>query len=93
MPERLVISQVSTLSHISVNMVVTSQVPVYGRKFLRCLASKLPLSGLAALPSRISLLRAIKANLAWLRYPPTDLLSLQTTTSTTCRQCTLSFRS
>jgi len=61
---RLVISQVTTLSRISVNMVVTSQVPVYGRRFLCCLAAMLFPSGLAALPSRISLLRVDKANLA-----------------------------
>jgi len=90
---RLVISQATTLSHISVNLAVTSQVHVFGRKFLRCLAVKLLPSGLVALPSRISLQRVAKANLAWLISPLTDLLSPQTPTSTTCRLCTVKFRS
>jgi hypothetical protein len=89
---RLVISQVTTLPHISANMDVTSQVPVYGRKFLRCLAARPLPSGLAASPSRISLLRVDKANLAWLPSRRTELLSLQTPTSTTCRQCTAKYR-
>jgi len=35
----------------------------------------------------------MQAHLAWLRSPPTELLSLQTPTSPTCRQCTLKYRS
>lgn len=90
---RLVISRATTLSHISANLAVTRQAHVYGLKSLRCLVVKHLPSGLAALPFRISLLRVNKANLAWSIFPPTDLLSLQTPISTTCRQCTIKYRS